>query len=207
MKKSFPANFPAKTPANIKGVSLVELMIGLAISSMLTLGLIQMFTANQETAKLLRGQALMAESGRFAMEMIGRSLRKAGYRGCNSKRAVETSVANVPYEFDLLRGIQGFDASGATWVPSFTSVKLPTTTGTTDANVYKPNGQSNTGIKVNDLKQGTDMFTVWYVSASEYTVDTGTQALLTGSEGREGGGDDDYRREPKQARASVARKI
>ena len=63
-----------RKPASVKqrGLSLVELMISLAIASMVTLGMIQMFTANQESADMLRGQAQLGESGRFAMEMMAR---------------------------------------------------------------------------------------------------------------------------------------
>ena len=85
-----------------QGLSLIELMISLAISSMVTLGLIQMFEANQETSGMLRGQAFMGESGRFATEMIARSVRKAGYRGCNSKRSIEDTINTVPYELSLI---------------------------------------------------------------------------------------------------------
>ena len=165
------------------GLSLVELMISLAISSLVTLGLIQMFTANQETSALLRGQATLGESGRFAMEMLSRSVRKANYRGCNSKRALEDTIDTVPYEFSLDLGIRGFNgnADGST-SPQFSTLLVPRTSGTTDTNVYSPNSESQTGIDLDAIVAGTDVLTVWFASSTEYTHDSVTQPLTTGAE-------------------------
>lgn len=165
-----------------QGLSLIEMMIALAISSMVTVGLVQMFSANQDTSRLLRGQATLAESGRFAMEMMGRSIRKAGYRGCNSKRAVEGTINSVPYEFALANGLQGYDAAGASWAPNFTITQLPTTSGATDTNIFSPNGESSTGVDLTSLRQGTDFLTVWFASSTEYSVDTATQPITSGTE-------------------------
>ena len=165
------------------GLSLVELMISLAISSMVTLGLIQMFTANQETSQLLRGQAAMGESGRFAMEMMSRSVRKAGYRGCNSKRPIEDTIDTVPYEFALDFGLRGYEGNaGGGWSPDFSTTLMPRTSGNTDTNVYSPNSESLTGLNLGKLKDGTDVITVWFASSTEYTVDTTTQPLNSGVE-------------------------
>lgn len=172
-----------KIPGSQRGLSLVELMISLAISSLVTLGLIQMFTANQETSTLLRGQATLGESGRFAMEMIGRSLRKAGHRGCNSKRAVEDTIDTVPYEFALDFGLRGYEGEGGgTWSPDFSTTLMPRTNGGTDTNVYAPGGESGTGVDLAALQTATDVITVWFTDSTKYTVDTATQPLTTGAE-------------------------
>ncbi len=165
-----------------KGLTIIELMISLVISSLVTLGLVQMFTANQESSSLLRGQATLGESGRFAMEMIGRSLRKANYRGCNSKRAVEDTIDTVPYEFALDMGIQGYEGSAGTWTPDFSITRMPMTSGSTDTNVYSPGGESGTGIDLDALVDDTDILTVWFASPTEYSVDTATEPLVSGVE-------------------------
>ncbi|MBT4162160.1 MAG: prepilin-type N-terminal cleavage/methylation domain-containing protein [Gammaproteobacteria bacterium] len=166
-----------------RGLSLVELMISLAISSMVTLGLIQMFTANQDTSQLLRGQATLGESGRFAMEMIGRSVRRANYRGCNSKRALEDTIDTVPYEFSLDNGLQGYEGSaGGTWTPDFSTTLMPRTSGATDTNVYAPASETGTGVDLAKLQDGTDVITIWFAGPTEYAVDTAAQALTSGSE-------------------------
>ncbi len=165
------------------GLSLVELMISLAIASVVTVGVIQMFSANQESAALLRGQATLGESGRFAMEMIGRSVRRANYRGCNSKRAVEDTIATVPYEFALDLGLRGYEGNpGGTWSPDFSTTSAPRTSGSTDTDVYSPDSEALTGIDLDNLTEGSDVITVWFASSTSYPVDTATQPLNSGTE-------------------------
>jgi type IV pilus assembly protein PilW len=174
------------SPIQQKGLSLVELMISLAISSLVTLGLIQMFTANQETSSLLRGQATLGESGRFAMEMLTRSVRKANYRGCNSKRALDDTIDTVPYEFSLDFGLRGFNGNAdGTTSPTFSALAAPTTKfsdPTPDTNVFAPNSETLTGIDVDAMVAGTDVLTVWFAGSNDYTTDTATQPLTTGAE-------------------------
>lgn len=177
-----------------RGLSLIELMISLAILSMVTLGLIQMFEANQETSGMLRGQALMGESGRFATEMIARSVRRAGYRGCNSKREIEDTINTVPYEFALTNGIRGYEGSGSSWSPDFSTTQMPRMEGGSATNLYTPScsespvdtasctSESNAGVDLDKLQPDTDVITVWFASNDEYTVDTAAQAMTTGTE-------------------------
>ena len=177
-----------------RGLSLIELMISLAISSMVTLGLIQMFEANQETSGMLRGQAFMGESGRFATEMIARSVRKAGYRGCNSKRAIEDTINTVPYEFALTNGIRGYEGSGSSWSPDFSTTLMPREQSGSSSNLYTPScsetpadtdsctSESSAGIDIDKLQPDTDVITVWFAGDTEYAIDTATQAMATGAE-------------------------
>jgi type IV pilus assembly protein PilW len=125
----------------------------------------------------------MAESGRFAMEMISRSVRKAGYRGCNSKRAVEDTIDTVPYEFSLDLGLRGYNGNaGGSWSPDFSTTLMPRTSGATDTNVYAPGGETLTGIDLVALEEETDVLTVWFASSTDYSVTTPTQPLTTGAE-------------------------
>lgn len=99
------------------GFSLVELMIALALGSMVTAGVVQLFVANSETHTLLIGQSRMQESARFTLDFIGRQVRQSGYRGCFSGNVnLHTTMGPsnapfIPYEFDLRQGIQGFNSS------------------------------------------------------------------------------------------------
>ena len=166
-----------------KGLSLVELMISLAISSVVTLGLVEMFDANQDTSQLLRGQATLGESGRFAMEMISRSVRRANFRGCNSKRVLEGTIDTVPYEFSLDSGLRGYDGGGGSaWAPDFSTTGMPRTSGSTDTDVFAPSSESGTGLNLDALENGTDVITVWFAGPEEYNVDISSQPINTGSE-------------------------
>ena len=177
-------NGPVSSPS---GMSLIELMISLVVASIVITGLIQMFMATREGSRLLTGHATVAESARFALQLMARSIQKAGYRGCNSKIVPGDNVSDVPYEFNLTSGIQGFDAEDTTWLPEIASM-LPVTNRGDDANVYLTSG---TGIKTSAyddcavngcLKNGTDILTLRFADSKEYRVDTENFPMTTGAE-------------------------
>jgi type IV pilus assembly protein PilW len=64
-----------------KGLSLVELMISLLVGSIITAGVVQLYSANSETYRLVAGQSRMQESARFALAFIERDVQKAGNMG------------------------------------------------------------------------------------------------------------------------------
>ncbi|MCK0716154.1 PilW family protein [Chromohalobacter sarecensis] len=62
-----------------RGVSLIELMVSLALSMIVLLGVIDLFIAYQQQYRLQTQLAQMQESGRFVTDVLTRELRKAGY--------------------------------------------------------------------------------------------------------------------------------
>ena len=160
---------------------MVELALSLAMTSILTLGLVQLFSANQAGARLVHGQAAVSEAGRFALEILGSSLQQAGYRGCNALAEPVDLPLNPPYEFDLLRGLQGYEASGASWTPALLTAGLPTTQGSRDQNIYAA-ARRRTGVNLNALRPGTDLVTVWFAASADYPVVDPATSLATGRE-------------------------
>lgn len=65
---------------NQRGLSLVELMVAMAISSFLILGVTQIYLDNKRNYLYQQGQGENLENGRFALMLIGERLNKAGYR-------------------------------------------------------------------------------------------------------------------------------
>ena len=63
-----------------RGFGLIEIMISLVVGLILTAGVIQIFTANKQTYRMLDAGGGIQENLRFGMEMLGRYLRIAGYR-------------------------------------------------------------------------------------------------------------------------------
>jgi len=142
-----------------KGLSLVELMISLVIGSVIMVGIVQLFSANSDTYSVMIGQSRMQESARFALDFISRDIRKAGYRGCYSSNDqlyfTIFDEADMPYEFNLSNGIQGYDASGVgLWSPNLD--ELPKTIGATNTNVFV----AGTGIDTDTILSGTDVLTL-----------------------------------------------
>jgi type IV pilus assembly protein PilW len=117
---------------NQSGVTLVELMIAVALSAFLLLGLIQVFSASRLAYQTTTGLARVQEGSRFATDFLQRDIRMAGHMGCSNDRARNARQPNAfldsffvtnaqrdagnyaaapfPLRFDL--PIQGYEAVG-----------------------------------------------------------------------------------------------
>lgn len=63
-----------------RGLSMVELLVALAISSFLLLGITQIYLDNQRNSQFRQGLASNQEGSRFAALLLDEYLNKAGYR-------------------------------------------------------------------------------------------------------------------------------
>ncbi|GAB4192221.1 MAG: hypothetical protein Tsb002_21730 [Wenzhouxiangellaceae bacterium] len=61
------------------GFTLIEMMVAIAITALLMLGLVEIFASNQAGYQLQQGMARLQENARFANFIMGRHLRNAGY--------------------------------------------------------------------------------------------------------------------------------
>jgi type IV pilus assembly protein PilW len=66
-----------------RGFSLVELMVAMLIGLILLFGVTQVYVSSKRSANAQEDLARMQENGRFAMDLITRDLRRAGYWGGN----------------------------------------------------------------------------------------------------------------------------
>lgn len=71
----------------MRGVSLIELMVALAIGILLLLGVIEVFSASRVAYQLSTGLARTQENGRFALDILQRDIRMAGHNGCVNDQA------------------------------------------------------------------------------------------------------------------------
>jgi type IV pilus assembly protein PilW len=69
---------PAKT-AIATGLALMELVIALALSALLILGLVQIAAAASSSTRLQRNQAQLQENARIAFNSLSRVIRRAGF--------------------------------------------------------------------------------------------------------------------------------
>ncbi len=148
------------------GLSLIELMIALAISSILVLGLVEVFAASRTAYQLSTGLARVQENGRFALDFMQRDIRMAGHMGCVNDQArflpgnvtpsrpalastfltdAQQLAANYlaapePLQFDV--GMQGHDAkiggSGAATGSGSTITLAATPLEAADAGAWQP---------------------------------------------------------------------
>ncbi|WP_323847379.1 PilW family protein [Microbulbifer magnicolonia] len=68
--------------ARQRGLSLIELMIGILLSSLLLLGVLQIFQSNSQAMRSQTAFSRVQESGRFAIDLLSKEIRAADYWGC-----------------------------------------------------------------------------------------------------------------------------
>lgn len=74
-----PSSGKVLRPAAQRGLTLVELMIALTIGLVLLLVIGTVYLSSRQTFRVQEDNARIQEGGRFALEIIGRSLKQAGY--------------------------------------------------------------------------------------------------------------------------------
>jgi len=100
---------------NQRGVTLVELMIAITISSIVMIGIGSVYTSSKRSFKLQEEFSRLQENGRFAINHITRFVRSAGYAGCASatKNNMTSNLNNPddhPWSFDT--GLEGYEFVG-----------------------------------------------------------------------------------------------
>jgi type IV pilus assembly protein PilW len=88
-----------KHPANQSGLSIIELMIALALSSFLILGITQIYVDNKKNYIHQQNQANNQENSRFLVMIIDSYLNKTGYRRAPHQYQ-EDVFKNIPESAD-----------------------------------------------------------------------------------------------------------
>lgn len=151
-----------------KGLSLVEMLVAMAVGLVLLGGIYQVFFSTTTTAQVQENNSRIQENGRFAIEIIKKDVRMAGYMGCANLNNVKVNVvANSPpvnlFEAStVLRGYEGGNGwanKPAHFVPgtdvieihsaSPLSVTLDEKLGTVNANIKLSSNPG--GVKAGDV--------------------------------------------------------
>lgn len=70
-----------------RGLSLIELMVAILLSSLLLLGVLELYSNTSRTDRSGSALADLQDDARVAMEFIKRDIRRAGYLGCADPQA------------------------------------------------------------------------------------------------------------------------
>lgn len=125
----------------IKGVSLVELMVSMAISLVLMLAITNVYIGSKETYRVREDFSVLQELGRQVLESITSSIQMADHWGGVSATNVATTsistligagTCNAAWILDLSQPV--FGQEGATTQAAMTSIG-----GCFSANSYQPN--------------------------------------------------------------------
>lgn len=81
-----------------RGIGLIELMIAITLSLVLSAAVIQVFVSSKNNYRLQDSVAILQENGRFAISYLAEDIRMAGFSGCSSidKVAINNVVKTVP---------------------------------------------------------------------------------------------------------------
>jgi type IV pilus assembly protein PilW len=160
-------------PRAQRGVTIIELMVGMVLGLLLVLGVISVYVTNQQAARTNEGLARMQESGRIAFELLSRELRQAGGNPCGARLVANVLLnpaSNWAYDFAAgpIRGFEG-NQEAVDIVPTGTAegervdgtdairVMSPNTTDSAIVVSHNPTAASfelntvNHGISVNEV--------------------------------------------------------
>lgn len=109
------------------GFTLVEIMIAIAISSILMLGVIQVFVISKHAYRLDNGLARAQENARYAVHAMSEDIRMAGYIGCRANKIANTLNNTNSWMFDFNTPLQGWEGGVSTFPTQFASYVVPGT--------------------------------------------------------------------------------
>ena len=134
------------------GFSVVEIMVALALSLIILAGVMHIFINNKQTYRVQEAFARLQENGRFAMQMITKDLRMAGFMGCASSITSPHNIVNLDgiAGADDVAGFQGNGLEGFEYsdLPINLNSTLQLTTGNVvpGTDIVRIKRGSNTGI-------------------------------------------------------------
>ena len=99
------------------GLSLIELMIGMTISSLLLIGVSSIYFNSRETDKFTSELSRIQETGRHAVDFLARDIRMAGYQGCMDPASIAVNIIarNPPTEDFFNSALIGFEVTSSAW--------------------------------------------------------------------------------------------
>jgi len=121
------------TLADQRGITLVELMVALVVSSIVLIGVATVYTSSKRAYKIQEEFARLQENARFAFLELTTALRQAGYMG--STPTCKNFLRNDTIDsLNILDGISGFEYVGANTKPGaiYTITSLTDTGSQTD---------------------------------------------------------------------------
>lgn len=102
-----------------RGMSLVELMVGLTIGMFLVAVMGAVYLGSKSTFLAQESGARLQENGRYAMDLLANDLRMSGFRGCFTSGAlVNTLNSPTALLYNFAEPIWGAHNGGSGWTPA-----------------------------------------------------------------------------------------
>jgi len=163
------------------GLSLVELMVAITISSVLLLGVSSVYLGSRHSNAVQDEFARLQENGRFAIHSLVKEVRQAGYQGCSNLKYISPTnivAGGATFDFTNETMIVGHnDCNGGTCSPA-TPVAMPQISNATDAITVRRAsscsgalagnlGVENANIAITDNACGFDQNDVLFITDCE----------------------------------------
>jgi type IV pilus assembly protein PilW len=117
----------------MRGFSLIELMVAIAISLLLLMGVVALFVSSRASYETTERLSRIQENGRFALDQFATDVRSAGFQGCARSLTMGTrpqdfristvinEIAPDPdMRWNFVEPARGFNATGAAWPTTLT---------------------------------------------------------------------------------------
>lgn len=104
-------NFAGRKLTAQRGLSVVELLISLVIGMAVIAGSIQVVVSSKKSFVDQDEVTFIQTNARYALDMMGKDIRMAGYLGCAAQNTVQmaNSIDNNANGYVSLHGLQGFE--------------------------------------------------------------------------------------------------
>ena len=155
----------------MRGVSLVELMIGITLGLVLLLGLSSLYLSNSQARTEFNKSAEQIENGRYALDVLARDLELAGFMGAH--HLAKTAAPSLPTICEGGVADLGFAVTPALTMPVAVTVYQPGAV----APACLPNYVANTEVvavrrvATNPVAAATLTAGTTYLQASSCTLD------------------------------------
>jgi type IV pilus assembly protein PilW len=102
-----------------RGMTLVELMVGIAVGLFLVAVMGTVYVGSKTTFLVQEATSRLQENGRFAMDTLSQDLRMSGFRGCQASSGL-TNALNTPTAllYNFAEPIWGARHTGGGWSPA-----------------------------------------------------------------------------------------
>ena len=129
---------------NNSGMTLVELLVAMVVGMILLGGVYVSFVSSTTTNSMNEQLSRMQENGRFATEVLTRSIRMAGFRGCDTFGPLTNTLkeqGTLPYNHGV--AIEGFNNVSAPLPAYLTAASISPLLGT-DVIIIRGNADNDT---------------------------------------------------------------
>lgn len=120
---------PLRPKQKQRGLSLIELMIGMVLGIVVVGGCITIFTGVVRSSSVNQTVSTLQSKARFAIDMIGHEVRSAGFLGCASSEETELNIATPKAPTSNLdqTAITGAIVGATDWTPAVPAGFTPPT--------------------------------------------------------------------------------